>query len=161
MDLIKRPKKVQRTEKSYLDEKKYQDYAEKQFKEIYDKTDEIIKEISKTSSTYSTEETIVGTWIDGKTIYRKAFDLGLIPNTATTINYSIESDIENVIDYNGRMINMYACTLFPARADNITAELSVYSTSKIVFITLTRTLPDAWTDRNLVVVLDYTKTTNK
>ena len=47
MDLIKRPKKVQRAEKGYLDEKKYQDYAESQFKTIYDKTDEIIKAIGE------------------------------------------------------------------------------------------------------------------
>lgn len=45
MEYIKRPKKVQRTEKGYLEEKKYQDYAESQFKIIYDKIDEIIKKI--------------------------------------------------------------------------------------------------------------------
>lgn len=47
MDLIKRPKQVQRAEKGYLDEKKYQDYAEKQFTTIYDKIDEIIKELER------------------------------------------------------------------------------------------------------------------
>ena len=42
MEYIKRPKKVQRTEKGYLEEKKYQDYAESQFKTIYDKFDETV-----------------------------------------------------------------------------------------------------------------------
>lgn len=45
MDLIKRPKKVQRAEKGYLTNEKYQDFAEEQFKTIYDKIDEIIKKI--------------------------------------------------------------------------------------------------------------------
>ena len=42
MEYIKRPKKVQRAEKGYLEEKKYQDYAENQFKTIYDKFDETV-----------------------------------------------------------------------------------------------------------------------
>jgi hypothetical protein len=41
MDLIKRPKKVQRAEKGYLTNEKYQDFAESQFKIMYDKVDEI------------------------------------------------------------------------------------------------------------------------
>lgn len=45
MDLIKRPKKVQRAEKGYMTNEKYQDYSEEQFKTIYDKIDEIIKKI--------------------------------------------------------------------------------------------------------------------
>lgn len=47
MDLIKRPKQVQRTEKAYLSNEKYQDYAESQFKNIYDKADEIVKTIEE------------------------------------------------------------------------------------------------------------------
>lgn len=46
MDLIKRPKKVQRAEKGYMTNEKYQDYSEDQFKIIYDKTDEIIEKIA-------------------------------------------------------------------------------------------------------------------
>lgn len=46
MDLIKRPKKVAKQEKAYLTNEKYQDFAEKQFKEIYDKLDEIVKKIN-------------------------------------------------------------------------------------------------------------------
>lgn len=47
MDLIKRPKKVQKSEKSYLSNEKYQDFSEEQFKTIYDKTDEIVKAIEE------------------------------------------------------------------------------------------------------------------
>lgn len=41
------------------------------------------EELAKDSSTYSTEETIVGTWIDGKPIYRKVIDFGVLPNNTT------------------------------------------------------------------------------
>lgn len=37
--MIKRPKKVQKSEKGYLSNEKYQDYAENQFKTIYDYLD--------------------------------------------------------------------------------------------------------------------------
>ena len=45
MDLIKRPKKVERADKGYMTNEQYQDYAQAQFKVIYDKIDEIIKAI--------------------------------------------------------------------------------------------------------------------
>lgn len=60
MDLIKRPKQVQRADKGYMTNEQYQDYAEKQFKNIYDYLDMILhlsgnmkhnsKTISSTSS---------------------------------------------------------------------------------------------------------------
>ena len=37
--MIKRPKQVERSQKSYLSNEKYQDYAEQQFKTIYDYLD--------------------------------------------------------------------------------------------------------------------------
>ena len=37
-------------------------------------------ELSKTSDNYSTEERVVGTWIDGKPIYQKTIDCGKGPN---------------------------------------------------------------------------------
>lgn len=43
MELIKRPKQVAKADKGYLTNEQYQDYAQQQFKIIYDKIDEIIK----------------------------------------------------------------------------------------------------------------------
>lgn len=65
MDLIKRPKQVQRAEKGYLDEKKYQDYAESQFKTIYDKTDEIIKNMDTGGSGGLLTNSVIG-WLGGE-----------------------------------------------------------------------------------------------
>lgn len=46
MEKITRPKKVSKREKHYLTNEKYQDFAEKQFKTIYDKIDEIIEKLN-------------------------------------------------------------------------------------------------------------------
>lgn len=47
MEKIQRPKKVNRVDKNYLTNEKYQDYAETQFKNIYDYLDKLCIEDSK------------------------------------------------------------------------------------------------------------------
>lgn len=42
---------------------------------------------------YSTEETAIGTWIDGKTLYRKVIDFGNLPNKT---NKKVAHNINNV-----------------------------------------------------------------
>lgn len=49
--------------------------------------------VSDTRITYSTDEIIVGTWIDNRPIYRKVIDLGTLPN-ANTVN--IPHNIDNL-----------------------------------------------------------------
>lgn len=46
MEKVKRPKQVQKTQKNYLSNEKYQDFAENQFKKIYDKLDEIVEKLN-------------------------------------------------------------------------------------------------------------------
>ena len=64
--MIKRPKQVERSQKSYLSNERYQDFAEEQFKRIYDYLDE-----QEEKTVYSTEEKVVGTWIDNRPLYQK------------------------------------------------------------------------------------------
>ena len=56
----------------------------------------------RTDNTYSTTETAIGTWIDGKTIYRKTFTKSPTSDQATgnqvTINVATISGLTNVID---------------------------------------------------------------
>ena len=51
-------------------------------------------------SNYSTSETIVGKWIDGKTLYRKVIDTGALPNATTK---SVAHNISNV----SRFVKLY------------------------------------------------------
>lgn len=54
-----------------------------------------------TSATYRTTEQVVGTWIDGKPLYRKTIDIGTLPNNAVkTIQHNI-SDIQTVVSLRG------------------------------------------------------------
>ena len=50
---------------------------------------------------YSTSEHIIGTWIDGKTIYEKVFDFGALPNNTLKSVDSGITGIDKVIKVNG------------------------------------------------------------
>ena len=65
---------------------------------IMNVTDNHIKEVT---NTYSTNEMIIGKWIDGKPIYRKVIDLGVLPNTDTVkIPHNI-NDLDRIISMRG------------------------------------------------------------
>lgn len=48
------------------------------------------------NSTYSTEEQAVGTWIDGKTIYRKIINFGALPNATKK---EVQHNISNISNF--------------------------------------------------------------
>ena len=59
--------------------------------------------LSKTSDNYSTEEQVVGTWIDGKPIYQATVDAGseikvLLNGSWQDVCLSPSADIETIID---------------------------------------------------------------
>ena len=58
-------------------------------------------------SVYSTEEKVVGTWIDGKPLYRKVL-IGTLPNTGE-VKFSIQ-DVK-IIDYEGLIQNKWGTWL--------------------------------------------------
>lgn len=50
---------------------------------------------------YSAEEQIIGVWIDGKTLYRKVIDLGILPNESTVeIPHNI-NNLDRIISMSG------------------------------------------------------------
>lgn len=55
-------------------------------------------ELVDSSSTYSTDEHIVGKWIDGSEIFEKTYNFGALPNTDTkTMTHGI-TNLDKVID---------------------------------------------------------------
>ena len=46
MEKIKRPKVVEKSQKNHLSNEKYQEFSEQQFKNIYDKLDEIVEKMN-------------------------------------------------------------------------------------------------------------------
>ena len=55
--------------------------------------------LSKTSDNYSTEEKVVGTWIDGKPLYQKTITFTPTTNTETTYKHNIENVDEIFFDF--------------------------------------------------------------
>lgn len=50
---------------------------------------------------YSTEEQIIGVWIDGKPLYRKVIDLGTLPNTDTVMIPHNIDNLDRIISMSG------------------------------------------------------------
>ena len=58
----------------------------------------VLNEKITSLTTYSTEEQVIGTWIDGKPIYRKVVSIGSLPsNQSITVNHNI-SNIKNIVN---------------------------------------------------------------
>jgi microcystin-dependent protein len=109
---------------------------------------------------YSTEEKVVGTWIDGKPIYRKVIDFGIFPNsTHKEVQHNI-SNLQNFVKIDGIAIrndnNFWQAIPLTYRNADTGYNTSLTATQSKVVITC-----DA--DRSMFngyVILEYTKTTD-
>ena len=122
--------------------------------------------INNIQGNYSTEEVKIGTWIDGKPLYRKVFELGtftsVVSKSPASLNFSVLINQARKVEY-----NIYNNTNFfnvPANSydasDNnhfIYSQLGVRDNSYIVFMKSNRTLSDNY---RVNVILEYTKTTD-
>lgn len=75
---------------------------------------------------YSTTEKIVGTWIDGKPLYQKTYDVG----TDASITYSLPSYINKVINFSG-IIEGFAPIPYVSSSTNFCIYLFVDSDNNI------------------------------
>ena len=127
---------------------------------------------SGSGEVYSTEETAIGKWIDGKTIYRKVFEMTIrsdIQNGTPAIT-SIEHGIENfnqLVDL--RCINksfsmktsIGAYGLFPVNLTNLSSWNNIKNYSIRPTVTNTKIMIDAgiqWKGAVITVIVEYTKT---
>lgn len=111
-------------------------------------------------NTYSTDEQVVGTWIDGSPIYRKAIAISSLPNNTTT-TYS--HDIDNF----SRLVNLKATWYDSSdarwyndiRFDSSTTKICFYCNTTNIII---EGIGTNWSTRasNCVVIIEYTKTTD-
>lgn len=128
----------------------YNNELNKSYGERFDKVEENINELEK-RDIYSTEEQVIGKWIDGKPLYSKVIDIGELPN-ATTKNVAFNiSNLKNIIKMEGyaRGSNYW----LPIPYSNY---ITIMCNSSVIGITTT-------TDRSSCtgyVTLYYTKTTD-
>lgn len=108
---------------------------------------------------YSTTETKIGTWIDGKPIYRQVISFGALPNaTQKRINHNI-SNIDNIVKIDGLTSDGTAFTSIPLVYKGSD---SAYNVEMVV--TRTEIICGASEDRSrytsTYVIIEYTKTTD-
>ena len=109
-------------------------------------------ELSKTSDNYSTEEKVVGTWIDGKPLYQKVVSGTMISSTGWT---KISHNISNMDFGMIKSISIAGRTFGLAPDGNgAVAELS----SSLVSVWAN----GSWYhNKSVVIVIIYTKTTDQ
>lgn len=120
-----------------------------------------LKDEIKEKTTYSTtEEKVIGTWIDGKPIYRKVINLGNLSSHIGT--NAVLHGITNIRDFTsvrGIVNNSQEWFEFNSvyrGVDNITYDLGLLA-NKTNIIYSTRTDRSSYTG---IVILEYTKTTD-
>ncbi len=119
------------------------------------KVDEAVEE----ANDYSTTETVVGKWINGKTIYRKVISLGTLPaTTMKTVDTGI-SNISFVISFRGTAYKNQDFIPLPyPNTDGNNVQMWIETPSGSTSIINIRTIGD-WSDRYAWAIIEYTKTT--
>ena len=109
---------------------------------------------------YSTDEQVIGTWIDGKPIYQKTIAFGTLPNaTEKQVAHNI-SDIDVVIGSAGCSwkSDRSSCTQLPyVNPSSATSSIGLYANSTVIGVV---TGTDRRTFTITYVTLQYTKTTD-
>ena len=109
---------------------------------------------------YSTEETVIGTWIDGKPIYRKVVNYGNLNSVQGTksVEHGI-SDIDTITNINGICYEVnfafnipFAPTVYMFAG--ITYAIRVDKTNIHIYVSDDRSVDTA------IVTIEYTKTTD-
>lgn len=110
---------------------------------------------------YSTEEQVIGTWIDGKPLYQKTFINVSLPNASSTINHGI-ANIDNIfIDYTASYMHQtsyegyrYPITFYAHQSGGYPITVAVNETNFIMYGS------NGWDNWNFDITVKYTKTTD-
>lgn len=131
------------------------------FKYDGDSVPEGFKEIEEGYDIYSTKETKIGEWIDGKAIYRKVIEITSGFNANMMINHNI-SNLDNIINYYGFIVRDSGDkrnfpSIYPSNMANHGASLYGYTATQ-----LNVTLGTWFTTgtKKIAIIIEYTKTTN-
>lgn len=111
---------------------------------------------------YSTEEQVIGTWIDGKPLYRRVIN-STTPNVetdGTPVNkcmYITEYNVETMVTLQG-IANISGVFAYSGQTWNdYSFYLNYVSNEKFIGVSLNRI---TWANQPLIVILEYTKTTD-
>ena len=111
-----------------------------------------------TGNDYSTDEQIIGSWIDGKPLYQITLDMGLLTNKSTkTTNHNI-SNIDKIVDINGVAVNSTEAQPIPKSHDT-DIKYQIQVTANHTSVSVFNRGYD-YSSFNAYVTLKYTKTTD-
>ena len=106
---------------------------------------------------YSTNEHVVGTWIDGKPIYEKTVDCGALLNNATkTVAHGI-ANISKVVEYKGISFDTNGYSICLPYAGFGDWSVSIYANATNIYLQTKQNRTDCV---NSYITLRYTKTTD-
>jgi len=109
-----------------------------------------------TSFNFSTEERVIGTWIDGKPIYQKTIDFGGLPNNTTkTVNHGVDN-LKRIIDIFGYCYSgTDGWTISLIRPGFGAYDIAVAANSTVFYV---QTVSDLSNYSECYVTIQYTKT---
>lgn len=116
-----------------------------------------VKNYVDNTNTYSTDEKVVGTWIDGKPLYRKVVNIGNLPNATTKdVPHGIEN-LSAVITMKGYAL--YSNQVLPIPFTHVSAiasqiQIYIYEDNLKIVTAIDRSAATGY------VILEYTKTTD-
>lgn len=113
--------------------------------------------IKKNEEVYSTEEQKIGTWIDGKPLYRKTIISNFeVPFVTQVTSYDIRHNISNIdkVVYAEMTDGLKHIPNLSMSGGTTTID---YVSSTMIEI---RYINDSWSQRNWYITLEYTKTTD-
>ena len=112
-----------------------------------------VSDAEKNFNKYSTTEEVIGTWIDGKNIYRKVIKFPVIKHGMTVLtNVDHIINVSGYFNWNGAMQHQYN---FPYNDNDIVTWIGVDNNIVKIYTNYTND-----TLINLVLCLEYTKTTS-
>lgn len=120
-----------------------------------------VKDYVDKKQTYSTKETVIGTWIDGKPIYRKVYEISSLPNKGRMYVACNIPNVQHVITMRGVMESSTEWDSMPSAYTNGTLIDSLVIERSGNTLTNIRILNNF--DRSgfsAFVLLEYTKTTD-
>lgn len=125
---------------------------------IYVRNNGVYEEfIKKSEEVYSTEEQVIGTWIDGKPLYRKTIISNFeVPFVTQVTSYDIRHNISNIdkVVYAEMTDGLKHIPNLSMSGGTTTID---YVSSTMIEI---RYINDSWSQRNWYITLEYTKTTD-
>lgn len=106
---------------------------------------------------YSTEEQIIGTWIDGKPLYRKVINVGTLPNSTSKAVAHGAANIDRIVYFKGSAYQSSGLTITLPFISTVGANMITMTVDKT---NITTQAGINRTNFTAIVILEYTKTTD-